>query len=73
LAGAGTVLVKVAKPDQDLRFDVPVIGAATVAAMVAVEATALCVQADLTVLLDAEDFVRRADAAGIAVVARREQ
>jgi DUF1009 family protein len=72
LAGAGTVLIKVAKPDQDLRFDVPVIGAETIAVMAEVEASALCVEADLTVLFDAADFRAQADAAGIAVIARRE-
>ncbi len=72
LAGAGTVLVKVGKPEQDLRFDVPVIGAETIATMVEAGASALCVEADLTVLFDAAEFCSQADAAGIAVVARRE-
>ncbi len=73
LAGPGTVLIKVGKPDQDLRFDVPVIGAETVTAMVDAGTTALCVEADITVLLDADDFLSRAEAAGIAVVARRRE
>ncbi|MCH7825070.1 MAG: UDP-2,3-diacylglucosamine diphosphatase LpxI [Acidobacteria bacterium] len=71
LAGAGTVLVKVGKPDQDLRFDVPVVGASTIETMAEVGASALCVEADLTVLFDAEQFRSDADAAGIAVVARK--
>ncbi len=72
LAGEGTVLVKVGKPDQDLRFDVPVVGASTIETMAAVGASALCVEADLTVLFDAEQFRGDADAAGIAVVARKQ-
>lgn len=73
LAGAGTVLVKVGKPEQDLRFDVPVIGAETIAAMIEAQASALCVEADLTVLFDAAEFCAQADAADIAVVARRQE
>ncbi len=72
LAGEGTVLVKVGKPDQDLRFDVPVVGASTIETMAEVGASALCVEADLTVLFDAEQFRGAADAAGIAVVARKQ-
>lgn len=72
LAGPGTVLVKVAKPAQDLRFDVPVVGADTIATMAAVGASALCVEADMTVLFDREALCAVADEAGIAVIARRE-
>lgn len=71
LAGPGSVLVKVAKPDQDLRFDVPVVGAETIATMAEVGATALCIEADMTVLFDPSAFRDAADAAGIAVLARR--
>jgi len=49
LAGPGTVVVKVAKPDQDLRFDVPVVGAQTIAAMRDAGAGALAFEADFTV------------------------
>ena len=72
LAGGGTVLVKVGKPDQDLRFDVPVVGASTIGAMAAAGVSALCIEADLTVLFDAQQFRREADSAGIAVVARKQ-
>jgi hypothetical protein len=71
LAGPGTVLVKVAKPQQDLRFDVPVVGHETIATMAEVGASALCVEADLTVILDREALRAAADEAGIAVVARQ--
>ncbi len=56
LAGPGTVVVKVAKPDQDLRFDVPVVGLQTIAAMREAGAGVLAFEADLTVLFDAEQI-----------------
>jgi DUF1009 family protein len=70
LAGAGTRVVKVAKPSQDMRFDVPVVGVATVNAMVAAGADALSIDAAKTLVLDGDAFVRAADAAGIVVVGR---
>ncbi|MEO7274694.1 MAG: UDP-2,3-diacylglucosamine diphosphatase LpxI [Vicinamibacterales bacterium] len=69
LAGPGVRIIKVAKPNQDMRFDVPVIGAATIEAMRAVGATALSVDAGKTLLLDTE-VVALANEAGIAVVGR---
>jgi DUF1009 family protein len=70
LAGAGTVVVKVAKPNQDMRFDVPVVGLPTVAAMQAAGAVALSLDAGKALMLDGEAFLRAADEAGIAVVGR---
>jgi DUF1009 family protein len=70
LAGAGTRVVKVAKPSQDMRFDVPVVGVATVRAMVAAGADAISIDADLTLIVDGVDFVTAADEAGIVVVGR---
>jgi len=70
LAGPGTVVVKVAKPGQDMRFDVPVVGVATIDAMRAAGATAMSVDAGRTLLMDGEAVARAADAAGIALVAR---
>ena len=62
-------VVKVAKPNQDMRFDVPVIGVATVDTMVRAGATCLAVEAGRTLLFDAAAIVAAADHAGIAVVA----
>ena len=62
-------VVKVAKPKQDMRFDVPVIGIRTVEAMIAAGATCLSVEAGRTLLFDREALVDRADQAGIAIVA----
>jgi len=70
LAGPGTRVVKVAKPRQDMRFDVPVVGRRTVEAMAAAGASALTVDAGRTLLVDGDEIVRAADAAGIAVVGR---
>jgi DUF1009 family protein len=61
-------VVKVAKPKQDMRFDVPVVGVPTIAAMRAAGATCLCVEAGRTLLFDREAMVAAADAAGIAIV-----
>jgi len=72
LAGPGTVLVKAAKPNQDLRFDVPVVGASTVSTMLAVGGSALCVEAGKTVIFDAERCIRDADAGGLTIFARQE-
>ena len=61
-------VVKVAKPKQDLRFDVPVVGVPTIQAMQAAGASCLCVQAQRTLLFDREGMVRLANAAGITIV-----
>ncbi len=70
LAGAGACIVKVAKPKQDMRFDVPVVGLSTIAAMTAVGATVLSVDAGKTLMIDGEAVIRAADEAGIAIVGR---
>ncbi len=62
-------VVKVAKPNQDMRFDVPVVGVKTIEAMRRAGATCLALEAGKTLLLDAEAFIGAADGAGIAVVA----
>jgi hypothetical protein len=66
---AGFAVVKVAKPDQDMRFDVPTIGLQTVETMRAAGATVLAVEAGKTILLDEPAVVAAADKAGIAIVA----
>ncbi len=62
-------VVKVAKPNQDMRFDVPVIGMATVEAMIRAGASCLSVEAGRTLLFDREALLKRAAEAGIAIVA----
>ena len=70
LAGPGVRIVKVAKPKQDMRFDVPVIGVATVEAMRAAGATALSVDAGRTLVLDGVRVFKTANEAGIAIIGR---
>ncbi len=62
-------VVKVAKPNQDMRFDVPVIGLATIEVMIRAGATCLAVEANRTLLFDAPAIVAAADRAGIALLA----
>ena len=62
-------VVKVAKPNQDMRFDVPVIGMATIETMIRSGASCLSVEAGRTLLFDREALLKRADEAGIAIVA----
>jgi DUF1009 family protein len=70
LAGPGVRIVKVAKPTQDMRFDVPVIGIATIQAMRVAGASALSIDAERTLVLDGKDVVNSANDAGIAIIGR---
>jgi hypothetical protein len=67
--GESLVVVKVAKPRQDMRFDVPVIGLATVEGMKRGRVTALAIDAGRTLLFDRAQLIATADAAGIAIEA----
>jgi UDP-2,3-diacylglucosamine hydrolase len=70
IAGPGTRVVKVAKPKQDMRFDVPVIGIATIDAMRAAGATAMTIDAGRTLVVDGERVFAAANEAGIAIIGR---
>jgi UDP-2,3-diacylglucosamine hydrolase len=63
-------VVKVAKPNQDMRFDVPVIGLATIETMRAAGATCLAIEAGRTLIFDREAIVAAAEHANICVIAR---
>jgi DUF1009 family protein len=67
--GKPLVVVKVSKPGQDMRFDVPVVGLPTVEQMKNAGATALAVDAGRTLLFDREKLIELADASGIAIEA----
>lgn len=74
LQGASTLsrkltVVKVAKPNQDMRFDVPVIGVATIETMRKAGATCLALDAGKCLLLDGKAIIQAADQAAIAIVA----
>lgn len=68
-AGKPLVVVKVSKPGQDMRFDVPVVGLPTVEQMKQARATALAIDAGRTLLFDRKQLIEVADAAGIAIQA----
>jgi UDP-2,3-diacylglucosamine hydrolase len=68
-AGQRLVIIKVSKPRQDMRFDVPVIGTKTIDVMRRANATALAIDAGRTLLFDRDALVRAADEAGIAIQA----
>ncbi|HEV3140911.1 MAG TPA: UDP-2,3-diacylglucosamine diphosphatase LpxI [Vicinamibacterales bacterium] len=70
LAGAGVRIIKVAKPNQDMRFDVPVVGVSTINAMAAIGATTLSVDAGKTLMIDGDEVIKAADTAAIAIVGR---
>ncbi len=66
------VVVKVAKPGQDMRFDVPALGLRTLEELIAARAEALGFEAGKTLLMDQKEFIEKADAHGIALVGLRE-
>jgi DUF1009 family protein len=70
LAGEGVAIIKVAKPNQDMRFDVPIVGLATIQAMRIAGARVLSIDAGRTLIFDRDAFFTSANEAGIAVVGR---
>lgn len=68
LAGSGAVVVKLKKPDQDFRFDLPATGEKTIATLAAVKGAVLAVEAGQSLLFDRAAMVRAADRAGIVVI-----
>jgi len=71
LCREGAVVVKVSKPFQDLRFDVPAAGSDTIETMKRVNARVLMVEAGKTVIFDREKMIDTADAAGISIIAHK--
>jgi DUF1009 family protein len=70
LAGPGVTIIKVAKPKQDMRFDVPIVGVPTVWAMARAGATVLSLDAGRALMFDKQQMITAADDAGIAIVGR---
>lgn len=68
LANGEVVVVKVCKPTQDLRFDLPAVGLGTVRSLVEAHGSVLAVEAERTVMLERAEMVAAADAAGVAIV-----
>jgi hypothetical protein len=65
----GLTVVKIAKPNQDMRFDVPVVGVKTIEVMRQAGATCLALDAGRCLLLDGDAIIKAADAARIAIFA----
>ncbi len=68
LAGEGAVVVKVSKPNQDMRFDVPVVGLNTLEAMIEVGARVLALEAEKCLILNKDEIIEESKKAGISVV-----
>ena len=66
----GFTVVKVAKPQQDMRFDVPTVGCTTIESMRQAGAGVLAIEASKTILIDEAQTIALADRYGIAIVAR---
>jgi hypothetical protein len=69
LGGAGSIVVKVSKPQQDIRFDVPTVGPDTITTMQEVKAEVLALEAGKTLIIDKEEVLQHANACGISIVA----
>ena len=67
--GPGVVMAKCSKQDQDIRFDIPTVGMKTLDNLIENKAAALIIEADLTFILNKEEFCRRADENGIIIAA----
>lgn len=70
LGGGGVVVAKVAKPNQDMRFDVPTIGLQTLEVMLRAKVDILAMEAGKTILLEREAFLKKADQHHMLIVAR---
>ncbi|MEW6410714.1 MAG: UDP-2,3-diacylglucosamine diphosphatase LpxI [Nitrospirota bacterium] len=68
LSGGGAVVIKLSKPQQDMRFDVPAVGVRTIEVMNEVKAGVLAVEAYKTIIIDKEKVLRTADNSGISIV-----
>ncbi|MBI4455866.1 MAG: UDP-2,3-diacylglucosamine diphosphatase LpxI [Acidobacteria bacterium] len=73
LCGGGFCVIKVAKPNQDMRFDVPVVGLRTIESMIAARAKLLAVDAQRTLLLDRDALLARAHEHGISILGEEPQ
>ena len=67
IAGSGCVVIKVARPRQDLRFDIPVIGPRTMESLRKAGAQVLALEAGKTLLLDKETLIKEADASQLVI------
>lgn len=68
----GWTLVKVAKPQQDMRFDVPTVGLVTIENLRKARARVLAIEADMTIVIDQAEVIERAERYGISIIAVRD-
>jgi len=68
IAQEGAVIAKMSKPNQDLRFDVPVIGLKTIKTMIKAKAKCLTIEAQKTLLIDRDALIKLANKSGICIV-----
>ncbi len=68
LGGAGTVVVKFAKPDQDMRFDVPTVGLRTIETLKQAKSRVLALEVGRSLIMDEEKVISAANSAGISIV-----
>ena len=73
IAGKGCVILKFAKANQDMRFDVPVVGLSTLGLLKRISASALILEAGKVIILEKEKFLSQAASLGISVIGRRLQ
>ena len=73
LAKGKLTVIKVAKPNQDMRFDVPVVGVPTIQNMIQAGATCLCLTAGKTLMFDKKEMIKLADDNKISIVAVRQE
>lgn len=71
IAGPGTVVIKVARPRQDLRFDIPVVGSRTIKSLQDAGCRVMAIEAGKTLLLDMDNLLKEADAAQLSITGLR--
>ena len=71
IAKEGAVIIKMSKPDQDLRFDVPVIGPRTIKTMIKAKASCLAIEAGKTIIIDQKICLKLADKAKICIISAK--
>jgi len=69
LGKGNAVVVKLCKPNQDTRFDIPAVGVNTIITMISNEVKVLAIEADRTIAFDKEEMINIADNAGICIIA----
>ncbi len=69
IGGEGTVVVKMARPKQDMKFDIPTIGCETIDSLIAAKASVLAIEAGKMLVLNRDELIRKSNSANISVIA----